>query len=384
MYYLGYAPMQIPIGLLLDHWGPKKTMTLGAGICLVGVFLTSMASHFWVLCVSRFLFGLGASVFFVGPIRLSTAWFAPYYVAFMVGMIAAVGKLGGMCANLFLPKVMEWSHSWKSIMIYLGVIGIIIAVPMMLTVKDTPKGSFVPAHKGLGIRHVMKEVWAVLSSRTVWLAGFYGFIMYMPMSVLSDTWAASFVRKLFDVSDNAATGAAAMIAFGSCIGAPTVAWLSSKLGSRILFMRTSAVIAFIISIFLFFWPPSSFVLYQALLFLMGFVCTGQILVFAVGMESVPSGFSGTANGIVNTLVMGGGLVLTPAIGSVMDIVWKLMRGELGENGMRIYTLGHYRFAFSILCIGIALAFLVTFFIPETLSKNNKRAMTSARKKINPE
>ncbi len=37
-YYYAYVPMQLPVGILMDHFGPRRLLTFACAICVIGTF----------------------------------------------------------------------------------------------------------------------------------------------------------------------------------------------------------------------------------------------------------------------------------------------------------------------------------------------------------
>jgi fucose permease len=54
-YFYGYAGMQVPIGMMMDRFGPRRLMTIAAGVCALGCVLFAMSTAFWGVAAGRFL-----------------------------------------------------------------------------------------------------------------------------------------------------------------------------------------------------------------------------------------------------------------------------------------------------------------------------------------
>ena len=67
-YFYGYAGMQVPIGMMMDRFGPRRLMTAAAGVCALGCVLFAVSIAFWVLL--RAAFSLER--------RLRSAWSVPW------------------------------------------------------------------------------------------------------------------------------------------------------------------------------------------------------------------------------------------------------------------------------------------------------------------
>src|SRR5437899_1255372 len=64
-YYYAYVPLQIPVGILLDRYGPRILLTFACFICVLGTFLFAGTQVFWIAASGRFLVGFGSAFAFV-------------------------------------------------------------------------------------------------------------------------------------------------------------------------------------------------------------------------------------------------------------------------------------------------------------------------------
>ena len=107
------------------------------------------------------------------------------------------------------------------------------------------------------------------------------------------------------------------------------------------------------------------------MFLLGLLYSAQSIVFAVGRELSPGEAAGTAMAITNMIVMLGAMLLQPLVGRLLDFSLIAHQGDTSATGpavdnvLKLYTLGDYQFALSIIPIGIVIAAILTFFLKET-------------------
>ena len=78
-YFLGFSLMQIPAGLLLDKYGPKKVVAYLLLIALVATISFAFAKNFTSLLISRFFIGVGVSACLMGPLTGYRLWFKEKY-----------------------------------------------------------------------------------------------------------------------------------------------------------------------------------------------------------------------------------------------------------------------------------------------------------------
>ena len=76
-FFFSFAAVQIPIGILIDRYGPKRTMLATAVLTVLGTILFALASSASVLIAARVLMGLGCSTFFMAPLVIYARRFPP-------------------------------------------------------------------------------------------------------------------------------------------------------------------------------------------------------------------------------------------------------------------------------------------------------------------
>ena len=76
LYFYGYAGMQIPVGLLLDRFGPRRLMTAAAGLVAVACLLFAASQGLASASLMRFLIGAGCAFSLVGAMAVAGQWFA--------------------------------------------------------------------------------------------------------------------------------------------------------------------------------------------------------------------------------------------------------------------------------------------------------------------
>ena len=72
IYYFAYVPMQLPVGVLLDRYGPQRLLTFACFICVAGTFLFTSTNIYWIASLCRFLMCFGSAFAFVGLLKLAT------------------------------------------------------------------------------------------------------------------------------------------------------------------------------------------------------------------------------------------------------------------------------------------------------------------------
>lgn len=99
MYLLAFAAFQLPLGVLLDRFGPRRVVAALLCIAAAGALTFALARDFTMLSLGRALIGLGVSGCLMGAIKAFTLWFPLSRLATMNGLYLAVGGIGGLSAT---------------------------------------------------------------------------------------------------------------------------------------------------------------------------------------------------------------------------------------------------------------------------------------------
>jgi MFS family permease len=98
-YFYSYVAMQIPTGMIADRWGPRRLLTVGAGVAALGTALFAIAPNIFWANMGRLLIGASVAVAFVSMLKLASHWFAPKQYALASGMALLMGVVGGVVAG---------------------------------------------------------------------------------------------------------------------------------------------------------------------------------------------------------------------------------------------------------------------------------------------
>ena len=100
LYSCGYVGFQLPVGSLLDKFGPRRLVSIAALTCSIGSLLFSFADTVIVGAASRFLIGAGSAFGFLSCMKLGTLWFPPQRISLVVGLTLLLGTSGGVAGGL--------------------------------------------------------------------------------------------------------------------------------------------------------------------------------------------------------------------------------------------------------------------------------------------
>lgn len=138
-YFYSYAFMQLPGGVLMDYFGPRRLLTIATAICAISTISFGMTNSFLMACIARFMIGLGSAFAAVGAMKFASNWFKPEKFALLTGLMVTIGMLGAIGGEAPLALFID-SFGWRESMKIMGIVGIIIAVLIFVITRDNPEG----------------------------------------------------------------------------------------------------------------------------------------------------------------------------------------------------------------------------------------------------
>jgi MFS family permease len=352
-YFYGYAGMQIPVGVLLDRFGPRRLMTLAALVCAGGCVLSATGTSLGVASTGRFLIGASAAFSLVGSMAVAGQWFQPARFALFSGLSMAMGMAGGVFGQAPLRLAVE-ATDWRFVTLALASGGLALAAAAWATVRDRWRGS-----GGLG--RALSGLGTVLADRQSWLVALAGLGTSVPLLAFASLWGVPFLETAYRLPSAQAAVLTSVIFVGWGVGAPVIGWLSDRIGRRKppliagLLLETAALAVLV------YVPGQPVPVLGGLCFLVGFFGSSQIVCFALAKENHPAALSGTAIGFVNAMVTGAGALFQPLVGLLLDLAWT---GETAA-GARLYAPETYRLAFASLIASCLLGLLCLAAVRET-------------------
>lgn len=369
VYYYAYVPFQLPVGVLMDRFGPRRLLTFACLICVLGTLLFSQTTDYHIAMIGRFLVGAGSAFAFIGVLKLATIWLPENRLAMVAGLTSALGTVGAMLGDNLISIFVDHA-GWQKTDFYTAIFGIFLAAALWFGIhdhrRDLKSGGTINTFK----RNLI-DLKIILRDKQIWLNGFYGCLVYLPTTVFGELWGIPYLSHAHAMTEAQAGFANSLLFFGFMLGAPVMGYISDHMKCRKKPMIFGAVGAAIMMIMILYYPHLSHFAIFCMIFILGLFYSAQTIVFAVGRELSPNEAAGTAIAATNMLVMLGAMLLQPLIGHLLD--WSVWLQHTQDHSLINIPMYHitqygpedYRMAMSIIPMGIIVAAILTFFIRET-------------------
>lgn len=132
-----YAALQIPVGVLLDRWGPRALITTGALTMAVGQAVVASADVFWIAVVGRLLVGAGDALTFISVLRLLGAWFSPRRLPHLQQWVGTVGQSGQILSAVPFAILLQ-SSGWPIAFGSAAAVSVVAALAVLAASRDAP------------------------------------------------------------------------------------------------------------------------------------------------------------------------------------------------------------------------------------------------------
>lgn len=187
---LVYALMQVPVGLLLDRFGPAIMIVNGGLLMATGQLVMATVSDVTLAIVARVLVGAGDACTFISVMRLLPEWFSVKQlptVTQLTGLIGAAGQLVAVTPLAFAVRNFGWTTGFVGVV----AVGLMTTVLAAATIRDVPgMGTVFERLTGrLGARSQTARSFGAADSTTTLLA------VAPPPTSLIDTRAAAATER---------------------------------------------------------------------------------------------------------------------------------------------------------------------------------------------
>lgn len=328
-YLFAFMLFQLPLGILLDRFGPRLVQACLLMVAAGGALLFAIAPDSWSLTLARGILGLGLSGCLMSAFKANALWLPMSRVALGNSATIAIGALGVVAAT----RPADWlaqAIGWRGMFDLLAAVTVAVALFILLSVpKDTgrPKGETLGAQL-----RVMSRVYA---DGVFWRVAPMVALMSGTFIAVQTLWAGRWLADVAGHERGAAADVLLWMAIGFVIGSLTTGWIADRAQRRGL-----AIEAVVGGSFVLFALSQCLIILQAPLppvlpwMLFGFAGQAGNLGYATLAGHFGPASAGRAQSAANLLLFAAAWGLQWGIGGILDFFPGATEGASAPAGYR--------------------------------------------------
>jgi len=358
IYFISFASAQLPLGVLLDRFGPRRMeafLLLFAGL---GAYLFSRSGSLAGLVVARAFIGFGVSACLMAAFKAYTLWFPKERWPLVNGFQMAAGGLGALAATAPVEAALQ-TTDWRGVFMVLAILTLLVAVAVYTVVPERPSTT-----AGESFKRQFQGVKTVFTSLEFWRAAPLTTLSQASFLAIQGLWAGPWLKDVAGLERMAAANVLFWIAVAMIAGFILLGSLADRLSRSGISVLTTAVTGmglFMGVQVLVLAGPVRWALPMWVLF--GFFGTSGIIAYAALSQRFPVQLSGRVTTAVNLLVFIAAFLGQWAIGAIIGL-W-----PVGADGK--YALAGYRSGFSVM-LALQAMTLLWFFMASRMIGNRKK------------
>ena len=328
VYFLTFAAFQLPLGVLLDRFGPRRVEATLLLFAAAGAGLFAVSHSPLELIVGRGLIGLGVSACLMASFKAFVLWLPAERLPVANGWVLAAGGLGALAATAPVEAALKLTD-WRGLFAGLGGLSVVVALALLLVVPE--RGGSVATGDW---RSQARGVAGIFRDRVFWWIAPSGVLCQASFLAIQGLWAGPWLRDVAGLSRTTAADylfwmAAAMVC--GFLGMGQMAYRLSRCGIPPVVVAAGGMALFILAQVALLFEAGSLLL---LWVLFGFFGTSGMLNYAILSQAFPLDLAGRVNTALNLLVFGLAFATQWGMGAIINH-WPATGGGYQAFGYRI-------------------------------------------------
>lgn len=314
-FFLAFAAAQIPAGILLDRFGPRRTISSLFIVAVAGSALFAMAEDVAGLALGRGLIGFGCAAGLMGALVAIARWFPPSRFAAMSSLFYTLGGVGFLLATTPLA----WASAtigWRAAFWLMAAVTAILSLLIYIVVRDAPVADEPRARKP----ETSREIWAGLkevASRQIWFICAIQFVNYGTVLAVVGLWAGPYLNDVHGLNGVERGNVLLLFNVAMLVGVMSFSRIEQWLNSRKWTIGCGAVLSAALLTALAFTPDLSLQTAVILLVLFALSSAYIILIHAHARALLPDHLVGRGLTLQNLAVFLGVFVIQSITGVIV-------------------------------------------------------------------
>jgi len=326
VYFLTFALFQLPLGILLDRFGPRRVEAVLLLFAALGTLMFALSADRDGLILGRALIGLGVSACLMGSFKAFVIWFPVKRLPVVNGWVMAAGGLGALTATAPVEAVLQITD-WRGLFLGLGVATFLVAATIFFLVPERPSQGATSR-----LRDQLRGVASVFGSRYFWRVAPLTMLSQAAFLSIQGLWAGPWLKDVagldrIEVANYLFLMAIAMVAGFLSLG--SLAYRLTRFGIEPITVAGGGMFFFMLTQLAIVLNFTTVALPLWMLF--GFFGTAGILTYAVLSQFFPVALAGRVNTAINLLAFVAAFAAQWGIGAIINL-WPTGAGGYSPQG----------------------------------------------------
>jgi predicted MFS family arabinose efflux permease len=342
IFYISYVAMHIPLGIMLDHYQPKKVIAASMLVTVAGFAPLVYSDNWTIITIGRFISGAGSACAALGAFKMFRLCFGEEKFPKMLGYMLSIGLLSAVFSTdpiTYLISKLGWAETLN----YMVTLGLILAVYSFLVIPNIPNTT-----EKIGVKTILNDVKFILKNKMLWTVGVMSGFMVGPLEGFADAWSNQYLKAIYNFDAGTASSVTQFIYLGMAAGSIVLGYIFEKFKSYYSILLISGITMATVFTMVLFSGTDLFFL-KILFFIIGFFCAYQVTAIAKAVTFTTEKHSALTATVANMIMMSFGYVFHRSIGKVMNWSWD---GTRDAKGRILYNAANYSHGLSIIVIGL--------------------------------
>ncbi len=313
-YFLTFGAAQIPLGIALDRYGPKRVEGGLLLLTALGAMAFATGGSLGELSLARGLIGLGVSACLMAGLKGFAMWYPPEKQSSMTGYIMAAGALGALTASAPVEALLP-VLGWRGI--FWGIAGLALVISLFIFVSLPGDGR---QQSGETVGQAFRSVGHIFASPA--FLRFAGSAMFFTggFMALQSLWAVPWLMNVNGMSLTQAATYLVALNVGMLVGQLSIGVLGTRLNRRgvtplnLIQVGFSAMLLVQVLILLQ-WGPV-----MLMWFLLGLLASVNAQAYIACASSFPKAAFGRVSTAINLMAFVGAFVVQWGLGLLLDML----------------------------------------------------------------
>lgn len=324
-YFATFALAQLPLGVALDRWGPRRTESVLLCAAALGALIFSVADTAGELLIGRALIGLGVSSCLMAAFKANTLYWPIQRLPLANGLLMGFGGLGAASATIPVDWLLAVTD-WRTVIAAMAVATVVVAACIWTISPDPPP----PVTRTL-LSEQVRGIVDLLSNRPFWRVTALTGISHGTYLAYQTLWAGPWLRDVAGLGRAEAALGMAFVTGAMAISYPMLGALADRLAARGI--STMSTFGFYAAAFIVLqvpiaagWTGAPLLLWAAF----GFVGCGTVVGYAALTQQISTSMAGRANAAINLVVFFTAFAVQWSVGAILNFY-----GSAPETGHTI-------------------------------------------------